>query len=47
MNFKWPLFLLLAFRLLVAPPFVSAGSPQKKDYLSEMEADIIRYAQTV
>src|ERR1700745_4349837 len=47
MNFKWPLFLLLAFRLLVAPPCVRAGAPQQKDYLSALEADKIRDAQTV
>ena len=47
MNFKWPLFLLLVFGLLVAPPFVRAGAPQQKDYLSALEADKIRDAQTV
>ena len=47
MNFKWPLFLLLAFGLLVASPFVRAGAPQQKDYLSALEADKIRDAETV
>src|SRR5437879_11508383 len=47
MNFKWPLLLLLVFGLRVAPPFVRAGAPQQKDYLSALEADKIRDAQTV
>jgi hypothetical protein len=47
MNFKWPLFLLLAFSLLVAPLIVRAGAPQQKDYLSALEADKIRDAETV
>ena len=47
MNFKWPLFLLLVFGLRVAPPFVRAEAPQQKDYLSALEADKIRDAQTV
>ncbi len=45
MNFKW--LLLLAFSLLVAPPFVRAGARQQKDYLSALEADKIRDAETV
>src|SRR5438552_19184974 len=39
--------LLLAFSLLVAPPFVRAGAQQQKDYLSAVEADKIRDAETV
>jgi hypothetical protein len=46
MKFKIPL-LLLASCMLAAPPPVRAGTPQQKDYLSALEADKIRDAETV
>jgi len=39
-------FLLLAFCMLATAPFLRAGTPQK-DYLSSLEADKIRDAETV
>jgi len=45
-NFRI-LFLLLTFCSVSAPPLVRAGTPQKKDYLSAVEADKIRDAETV
>ena len=39
--------LLLASCMLAAPPLVRAGTPQQKDYLSALEADKIRDAETV
>ena len=46
MKFKMHL-LLLASCMLAAPPLVRASTPQKKDYLSSVEADKIRDAETV
>ena len=46
MNFKLHLFLLASF-ILAAAPLVGAGRPQQKDYLSAVEADKIRDAETV
>ena len=46
MKFKIHL-LLLAFCMLAAPPLVRAGTLQQKDYLSALEADKIRDAETV
>jgi len=46
MKFKMHL-LLLASCMLAAPPLVRAATPQKKDYLSSVEADKIRDAETV
>jgi hypothetical protein len=40
-------FLLLAYCILAAPLFARAASPQQKDYLTSMEADKIRDAETV
>lgn len=40
-------FLLLAFCILAAPPLVRSGTPLQKDYLSALEADKIRDAETV
>jgi hypothetical protein len=40
-------FLLLAFCMLAAAPPLRAGTPQQKDYLSSLEADKIRDAETV
>ena len=47
MKFKMHLLLLLASCMLAAPPLVRAATPQKKDYLSSVEADKIRDAETV
>lgn len=38
---------LLAFCILLLPPFVYAATPQQKDYLSSVEADKIRDAETI
>ena len=38
--------LVLAFCIFVLAPFVHAASPQQKDYLSSVEADKIRDAET-
>jgi len=46
MKFKIHL-LLLAFCMLAAPPLVRAGTLLQKDYLSALEADKIRDAETV
>ncbi|PYU68770.1 MAG: hypothetical protein DMG49_15255 [Acidobacteria bacterium] len=46
MNFKLHLFLLASF-ILAAAPFAGADTPQQKDYLSAVEADKIRDAETV
>jgi hypothetical protein len=46
MKFKIHL-LLLASCILAAAPLVHAGTPQQKDYLSTLEADKIRDAETV
>src|SRR5216684_2968446 len=39
-------FLLLAFCILIAFPAARAGAPQQKDYLTALEADKIRDAET-
>ena len=46
MKFKMHL-LLLASCMLAAPPLAGAATPQQKDYLSALEADKIRDAETV
>jgi hypothetical protein len=46
MKFKMHLLLLASF-LLGAAPLVRGGAPQQKDYLSAVEADKIRDAETV
>ncbi len=46
MNLKMHVFVLVSFMLAV-PPFVRAGAPQQKDYLSAVEADKIRDAETI
>jgi hypothetical protein len=46
MKFKIHL-LLLASWMLAAPPLVRAATPLQKDYLSALEADKIRDAETV
>ncbi len=46
MNFKL-YFFLLAFCMLAAPMLVRAEAPHQKDYLSALEADKIRDAETV
>jgi len=46
MTFKLHLSLLASF-VLAAAPLVGAGTPQQKDYLSAVEADKIRDAETV
>ena len=46
MKFKLHLFVLASF-LMAAPALVRAGTPQQKDYLSALEADKIRDAETV
>ena len=46
MNSKLPIF-LLCFVMLTASPAVRAGTPPQKDYLSSVEADKIRDAETV
>jgi hypothetical protein len=46
MKFKL-YFSLLASFILAAPPLLRAGAPQQKDYLSSLEADKIRDAETV
>jgi hypothetical protein len=46
MKIKMQLLLLACF-LLVAPPFLRARAQQQKDYLSALEADKIRDAETV
>jgi len=40
-------FLLLVYCILAAPFFALAASPQQKDYLTSLEADKIRDAETV
>jgi len=40
-------FLLLAFCILAASPLVRGATPQQKDYLTALEADKIRDAETV
>jgi hypothetical protein len=40
-------FLLLVACILAASPLVRAGAPQQKDYLTALEADKIRDAETV
>jgi hypothetical protein len=47
MNFKLNLLLLVTFCILSAAPLVFAGAPQQKDYLTALEADKIRDAETV
>jgi hypothetical protein len=47
MNFKLNLLLLAAFCILGAAPLVCAGAPQQKDYLTALEANKIRDAETV
>ena len=44
---KYKPYLLLASCLLAATPLVRAAAPQKKDYLTAVEADKIRDAETV
>ena len=45
---KWKIHLLLAVSFMVsAAPFVRASVPQQKDYLTALEADKIRDAETV
>ncbi len=46
MKFKLYFFLLASF-ILAAPSLARAGAPQQKDYLSSLEADKIRDAETV
>ena len=46
MKIKMQLVLLASF-LLAAPPLLRAGAQQQKDYLSAVEADKIRDAETV
>ena len=46
MNYKL-LFTLLVMGSLAASPLVHAAAPQQKDYLSSVEADKIRDAETV
>ena len=46
MKIKMQLLLLASF-LLAAPPLLRAGAQQQKDYLSAVEADKIRDAETV
>ncbi|HEV1994708.1 MAG TPA: hypothetical protein VGR03_10285 [Candidatus Acidoferrum sp.] len=46
MKYKLHLF-LLASCILAASPLVRAATPQQKDYLSSLEADKIRDAETV
>lgn len=46
MNLRLPVFLLGAM-MLAASPAVRAATPQQKDYLSAVEADKIRDAETV
>src|SRR5260370_38816897 len=46
MKIKMQLLLLASF-LLAAPPFLRAHAQQQKDYLSAVEADKIRDAETV
>ncbi len=46
MKYKLHLF-LLASCMLAAAPLVRAGTPPQKDYLSALEADKIRDAETV
>src|SRR6202047_1115985 len=46
MKFKLHFFLLASF-ILAAPLLLRAGAPQQKDYLSALEADKIRDAETV
>jgi hypothetical protein len=47
MNFKLNLLLLVVSCILGAAPLVCAGAPQQKDYLTALEADKIRDAETV
>ncbi len=44
---KYKRYFLLASCLLAATPLVRAAAPQKKDYLTAVEADKIRDAETV
>ncbi len=46
MNLRLPVF-LLGSMMLAASPAVCAATPQQKDYLSAVEADKIRDAETV
>lgn len=46
MNLRLPVF-LLGSMMLAASPAVRAATPQQKDYLSAVEADKIRDAETV
>src|ERR1700752_5242263 len=46
MPLKWHFFLLSSL-MLGAPPAVCAAAPPEKDYLSALEADKIRDAETV
>ena len=46
MKYKIHLFLLISC-MLAAPPLVRAGTPPQKDYLSAVESDKIRDAETV
>jgi len=45
MRLKTP-FLFLTFCMLMASPVVRAGAPQQKDYLTSVEANKIRDAET-
>ena len=44
---KFKMHLLLLVSCMLATPLVRAGTPQQKDYLSALEADKIRDAETV
>src|SRR5256886_17258235 len=44
---KFKMHLLLLVSCMLATPLVRAGAPQQKDYLSALEADKIRDAETV
>src|SRR5947199_2121107 len=44
---KFKMHLLLLVSCMLATPLVRAGTPQQKDYLSAVEADKIRDAETV
>src|SRR6202165_4462989 len=47
MNLKLNLLLVVTSCILGAAPLVCAGAPQQKDYLTALEADKIRDAETV
>jgi hypothetical protein len=47
MNLKLNLLFLVASSILGAAPLVCAGAPRQKDYLTALEADKIRDAETV